>query len=128
MTATATQAWPAELLSVPAARRFVAGTLRGWGDAAMVDEASLVVSELVTNAVLHAGTPFSVTLDRMTDGVLLRVNDASAVQPRGRGADVLADGGRGMALVGSLTAGWGSTADGVGGKAVWALLQEPRPT
>ena len=54
--------FPAELDSVGAARRFLRATLLGWGNASYDFAAPLVLTELVTNATLHAQTPYTVRL------------------------------------------------------------------
>jgi anti-sigma regulatory factor (Ser/Thr protein kinase) len=100
--------------------------LRHWQLAALVDVGTVVISELATNAVRHAATDFTVTLSRMTDGILIRVNDGADGEPSPAvpTLDALAMGGRGMLLVDALSAGWGVVADGRGGKAVWALIRD----
>jgi hypothetical protein len=121
----AVESWPPHPTSAGAARRFLTTTLRGWGLEAVVDDGALVITELVTNAVRHAGTAVSVTLSRLPDGVLVRVNDSSSAQPvREVGTHVSATGGRGLSMVGSLATGWGVVPDGRGGKAVWAVLSD----
>jgi anti-sigma regulatory factor (Ser/Thr protein kinase) len=115
--------WPARAASVAAVRAQLQMCLRRWDLSVLEDTGAVVLSELATNAVTHAGTEFTVTLSRMTDGVLIRVNDGAAGAPvTVRSQDVLAADGRGMHLVDALTAGWGIVPDGRGGKAVWALM------
>src|SRR5712691_2560251 len=70
----ATAAYQPEPAAAAAARRFVRDTLRLWeltgssdGQDALVDDAVLLTSELVTNAVLHAGTPVQVTCRLLGD-------------------------------------------------------------
>src|SRR5688572_21725379 len=74
-------AWPARPESVSAARRFVTSVLAGWGLTELTDTAALATSELVGNAVLHARTPFTLTVQYLRDGVLLRINDHSDQLP-----------------------------------------------
>lgn len=69
----ATAAYAPEPAAVGAARRFVRDTLRSWELAGpawgqLVEDAVLLTSELVTNAVLHAGTPVRVTCRLLADG------------------------------------------------------------
>jgi anti-sigma regulatory factor (Ser/Thr protein kinase) len=112
-------------VSVSAARRFAAATLDDWCVDDVTDTVALVVSELSSNAVVHAGTSFTLTLSRLPDGVIVRVNDTSVVRPVLTGpAPVSAGGGRGLSLVDAVTAAWGATADDAGGKAVWALVAD----
>jgi anti-sigma regulatory factor (Ser/Thr protein kinase) len=103
------------------ARQFVAGTMRAWGCAEMIEDAELLVSELVTNAVLHARSPARVTIDR--DGSRLRVGvyDSSPSPPRLRdyGPDSVT--GRGLLLVDRIARRWGVEMNG-NGKCVWFEL------
>ena len=61
--------------SVATARSFVRDTLQGWGFADIVDDAVVLTSELVTNAVVHAGTAADVLCLRSDDGVRIEVAD-----------------------------------------------------
>lgn len=111
------------------ARRFVADTLAAWGCADLLDDAALIVTELTTNAVLHAGGDFTVTLSRRPEGTIrIAVRDTSLRQPRvwPHGLELLAGNGRGLALVDAFACGWGADllSDG---KVVWAELDGPRP-
>jgi anti-sigma regulatory factor (Ser/Thr protein kinase)/anti-anti-sigma regulatory factor len=113
--------------SAGTARRLIAAMCATWGLADLADAALLVVSELVSNAVLHAGTDFDLTATVRGAYLHLSVRDGSRVPPlmpvpAGAGRPALASGGRGLYLVDSCTAGWGSmVADD--GKVVWATLR-----
>ena len=122
------------LVATPAAagvaRRFIAATLNDWDAAPMVDDAVLCASELVTNAVLHAGGSFVVRLSRPDEHVLLEVIDEvpieqGAVGPRS-GADDDHMTGRGLAVLASIADAWGVDRHVVAGaregKVVWARL------
>lgn len=61
--------------SVATARSFVRDTLQGWGFADIVDDAVVLTSELVTNAVVHAGTAADVLCLRSDDGARIEVAD-----------------------------------------------------
>ena len=65
----------AEASSVAAARRFARRSLEAWGAPDLLDAASLVVSELVTNAVVHAGTPARLSLTLHGDQLRIEVED-----------------------------------------------------
>lgn len=88
---------------------------------------SLVASELVTNAVVHAGTDirFSVSLDEGGQSALVEVHDDVALGPRRLRAGRLSSGratrGRGLAMVRQLASKWGVRRE-AGGKTVWALV------
>src|SRR4051812_17068818 len=87
----------------------------------------LLVTELSTNAVLHAATPYRVTLDQRDDGtVRIGVSDGSPRKPRAREYGVDATTGRGLGLVGSLAAAWGTSSLPYG-KTVWCDLRPEPP-
>lgn len=113
---------PGEPASVPAARRAVAAQLRRWGLAAIVDTVSLAVSELVTNAVLHAQGGLQVTLSRVPEGARLEVGDGSARAPQQRRPTELSGTGRGLQLVDMLALDWGVELASGTGKVVWAVF------
>jgi anti-sigma regulatory factor (Ser/Thr protein kinase) len=105
-----------------AARSFVTGILAAWDYPELVDDAAVIATELATNAVLHAGTEFTVTVSRRPEGTLrVSVRDASLEPPRPRRAPPLAGSGRGLGLVHALAAGWGTDIL-PDGKVVWAQL------
>jgi anti-sigma regulatory factor (Ser/Thr protein kinase) len=105
--------------SVAAARHFVAGVLDGWERRDLVDDASVITSELVTNAVLHAGTSLRVVLSR-DDCVRIAVHDHSPVMPVVKASSDRATTGRGLHLVQRLADSWGVETNA--GKAVWCRL------
>jgi anti-sigma regulatory factor (Ser/Thr protein kinase) len=106
-----------------AARRFVGGLLacRPFVDRVSPDDVQLVVSELATNAVIHAGTPFSVSVS--SDGSVIRiaVSDWSAVRPVMREGSPGSVAGRGLRLVAAVADDWGVDPS-PDGKTVWAEL------
>ena len=82
-----------------------------------------MVSELATNAVVHARTAFSVVARREGSGVRLSVHDLSTAEPVLRSArHVLALSGRGLQLVDDITCKWGVERTRAG-KTVWAELR-----
>ena len=104
------------------ARRFTRRTLRAWDVTPRTDAVLLVVSELVTNALVH--TDGQVRLDLSLVGHRLRIAVADSsprtpVKPTGVGWE--ATGGRGILLVEAMAAAWG-TVPVSGGKQVWADL------
>jgi len=114
----ASRTFAAEAASVPTARRFVHSTLQDLGLASAWDAAELLVSEVVTNAVLHARTEFSVDVVRDGDLVRVSVHDRSPVIPTPRTYGTDSTTGRGMRLVATLAVAWGVDRDD-GGKSVW---------
>lgn len=122
-----TQTFPPEPSSVRAARQFVAGVLADHGLQALTDPTTSVVSELSTNCVIHARTPFTVTVTRQGEGVRVSVTDTSPVQARLRSYGVDSTTGRGLRLVASLATSWGVEADR-GGKTVWFEVTEGAAT
>ncbi|MER0443805.1 ATP-binding protein [Streptomyces sp. Edi4] len=107
-------------------RDFTAAALDDWGwsptadaaEAALVDDVLLLVSEVVTNACLHAGGPRELVVRHMDDRVRVEVTDASPVPPRRRPRAPALPGGHGLMLLDRLAARWGSAPVGAG-KAVW---------
>lgn len=111
--------------SPSAARDFVGLHLREHGLATLVDDVGLVVSELATNAVKHAGTPFTVRLRGDGHCLLLTVRDSSAEVAFERPPRSTSTSGRGLAIVDKLSHDWGvDHTDGVE-KSVWASFRTP---
>ncbi|WP_435281963.1 SpoIIE family protein phosphatase [Streptomyces koelreuteriae] len=109
------------------ARRFSARTLRSWDIVAEADTVLLVVSELVTNALVHTQGAVRVDLTLAADRLRVTVSDSS---PRAPAKPVVVDwestGGRGLFLVEAMSTGWGSVPVG-GGKQVWSEIVVSRP-
>jgi hypothetical protein len=108
--------------SARAARDLVARTCLDWECSAQVGAATLVVSELVTNAMLHAGTDLSVSLARCGAWMRLAVRDANSRPPQPQLVDTSQVSGRGMLLVAAVSEAWGVLPTSDGGKVVWAVL------
>ncbi len=107
---------------VRSGRRFVQQTVAGWGYPELADDAALVVSELITNVVLHARTAMAVTVRNSGAGVRLEVADESGEMPRLRVHTAESGTGRGLYVVAAVAAAWG--ADPVAkGKVVWVELR-----
>ncbi|WP_433291761.1 ATP-binding protein [Pseudonocardia sp. CA-142604] len=116
---------PAELGSTRAARETVRVACRDWRvDDHTCDDALLVATELVANAVDHAQTPCVLILSRDHDGLRITVRDFAPRQlPELQPVDVTAARGRGLQVVAAVSRDWGvTTVDGE--KSVWAVLQE----
>jgi anti-sigma regulatory factor (Ser/Thr protein kinase) len=105
------------------ARAWLRRLLESWGRSHLLLEASLVVSELVGNAVRHAGEVSSsirLELTALADGLRLAVTDHSPARPVLRQPD--ADGGRGMHIIVQLARRWGVEEVRPRGKRVWVEL------
>ena len=113
---------PPEAASVSAARRFVVSSLDSLGASAAREDAEMLVSEIATNAVLHARTPFTIEVSRDGQTVRVCVLDLSAALPRSRTYGAESTTGRGMRLIASLAADWGVEQQGKGRKTVWFEL------
>lgn len=111
---------PAEPTSPAAARRFVADSLAPVVGVP-VDIATLLVSELVTNAVLHARTAMVVTVTAADGSVRVGVQDGSAALPALRQYDRTAPTGRGLQMLERLASRWGVETDETS-KTVWFEL------
>lgn len=110
----------ARLASVPAVRRFVAESMPHL-PRSVLDTVRLLVSELATNAVLHAGTSLTVRVQYSSDSLLVAVTDEGTdmphVQPLPEPTDPH---GRGLIIVQELADEWGITSEnGRSGKTVW---------
>ncbi|MFG1671635.1 SpoIIE family protein phosphatase [Streptomyces sp. Y7] len=99
--------------SVASARSFVRDTLQGWGFADIVDDAVVLTSELVTNAVVHAGTSADVLCLRSEEGVRIEVADRypeREIPLQGSPVNMGSpdrEGGRGLQLCAALAGRWG---------------------
>lgn len=115
--------FPAEPGAVASARAVVRVTLREWGLDPATDTATLLVSELVTNALRHASGPIGLRLERERDGdaLLVEVSDPLPDPPLERPAGADDESGRGLQLVTVSARRWG-TRRGRTGKTVWFEL------
>jgi anti-sigma regulatory factor (Ser/Thr protein kinase) len=113
------------------ARAFAADTLKAWAvPAGRVEAVQLVVSELVTNAVLHAPESRTIVLELlMTDrGLRVMVSDDSPRQPQpgGHSTPPTSESGRGVEVVDALADRWGTQKRPPSGKTVWCDLDPER--
>ncbi|MDA8048081.1 MAG: ATP-binding protein [Actinomycetota bacterium] len=123
---------PAELESAVVARRLLSTAVGAWGMGDSVrHDGALAVSELVTNSVLHAGTPVGVRICRLGDGIRIEVEDGNSHLPvvdAARPEDLLSNRsmtGRGLALVAATADRWGSEPRPCG-KVTWAEVATGR--
>ena len=113
---------PAELKSVSQARRFLRDALEKWKVTGFELAAPQVLTELVTNAALHARSAYTVHLRAEPDAVLIEVTDSSPALPQARHYGPGATTGRGIALVEALSAAWGVQSSPTG-KTVWCRVR-----
>src|SRR4051812_17299007 len=109
--------------AVPRARRFTAEALAST-DPSMTEDAQLVVTELVTNALLHGAPPVVLRISPTPSRVRIEVEDTGREMPIRMRGSVESMTGRGLALVSRVTSGWGVEPAGARGKVVWAELAE----
>ena len=116
-------ALPRSPSSVGAARRFITARTAAWSfPEPAADQLVLIGSELVTNAVLHARTELTLTLELHEDRVRISVKDRSQAPATLRHYRTDALTGRGLGVVAALSDRWG-VRTAPDGKVVWAELQ-----
>jgi CheY-like chemotaxis protein len=118
---TAAVQLPNQPLSGRRARRFVRGHLTRWRCVHLLDDAELLTTELVNNAVLHTDSSIELRLRLRQGRVRIAVRDSGGGLPERRSGDLEATGGRGLLLVAAMATDWGATA-GPDGKTVWFEL------
>jgi hypothetical protein len=118
-----TASFPAERDSPGRARRLAVAELRRWGIAEdVVNEVALVLSEMASNAVLHAGSPFFVRVQSRDSIVRVAVHDQSPVLATGSDGGMVVRAPHGLAVIQALSTQWG-VEDTPDGKIVWAELR-----
>jgi hypothetical protein len=103
------------------ARRFVTDVLRRWRLDELVDPARLIVTELATNAVVHARSGFTVSLNHEGPVVRIAVGDGAASVPQRAPGGACGSRGRGIPIIEAMASRWGHLALDRG-KLVWAEL------
>ncbi|MBD0735287.1 ATP-binding protein [Streptomyces sp. CBMA29] len=120
---------PSDEACVAAARHRIIDVVHGWevglpeGD---FDDLELLSSEVITNAVRYTRAPCAVVVRWTGVRVRVEVTDADPVRPQPRDASPEAETGRGLLLVETLAADWGSMPDPAG-KVVWFEVGPPNP-
>jgi anti-sigma regulatory factor (Ser/Thr protein kinase) len=115
---------PPSTESVPVARRFARREVNE--TQADVDTVVLLVSEVVTNAVLHARSDIRLNIESRDDLVRVEVRDASPLSPRLHHFRLTSGTGRGLRMLERLARRWGVEPDPAGaGKVVWFEVGEP---
>jgi anti-sigma regulatory factor (Ser/Thr protein kinase) len=105
------------------ARDFLAATCALWAAERFLETGGLVLSELVSNAVMHAGTEVEVELQLTGDRLRMSVHDDGPGLPRVVPAHQRTIGGHGLDIVSRIAESWGVAPDPAGGKSVWCVLQ-----
>lgn len=111
-----------EITSPAEARLFVTHWTRAWGYRSLISAAALLTSELATNAVIHAESPFSVDVANTGHGIHVTVRDPSPDSVQLRDPSQIDDHGRGLRVVDAVSSAWGSEPVSGDGKAVWFEL------
>lgn len=113
---------PCDLAAMAAARAQVTEVAAAWGFPA-VDELEVVMSELLTNAILHAGSAAHVQCSMDSAGaVAIAVTDAAPGPLAPQQVGEHATHGRGLAIVDAFSEQWGTIDRSDHGKTVWARL------
>lgn len=117
---------PAQPVSASKARTLVSRACRNWNVPHIADDAELVITELVENAIRHTGTPCDVDIELSEGRLRITTHDGSTVPPRRRYPGLDRPGGRGLLLIEKLCQDWGfDILDD--GKRVWAVLFAGEP-
>lgn len=109
--------------SVPMARRFARAALRE--SSADVDTVLLLVSEVVTNAVLHARSDIRLVVEDRQDVARVEVHDSSRISPRMHHFRLASATGRGLRMLDQLSRTWGVEVVSGTGKVVWFEVGSP---
>ncbi len=104
------------------ARHFAVATLRGWGLADVAEDAALVVTELAANAIVHAGSGFTVILSARGTVLRIAVRDGCPLPAEGQAA-LMPIPLHGLGAVDALAVRWGVESLGKAGKTVWVDLR-----
>ncbi|MEU5925401.1 MULTISPECIES: ATP-binding protein [Streptomyces] len=113
----------AEASQVAGLRRAVRAELAVWGMSALADEAQLIITELASNVVKHVGqgSVATLVLDAGPNQLRMELHDKSGKEPQRLHPTCDEESGRGLQILGALSATWG-TVRTTAGKAVWCEL------
>jgi serine phosphatase RsbU (regulator of sigma subunit)/PAS domain-containing protein len=118
---TAERRFGGDAASAPAARRFAADILAAWGQHGVIDNARLLLGEVITNAVQHTVGDVEVRLT-LSKRLRVEVRDRSDRQPDQQSVGAESESGRGLHIVSVLAQEWGYEPIPTGGKVVWFEL------
>ena len=120
---------PSDLVEVAGARDHAVACLREWlgaeradAETRLIDDVRLIVSELVTNAILHGGPPVQLRMRKGGRRLLIEVRDGTLSTPQLRRALPSDNHGRGLLIVSLLSERWGTRPTPTG-KSVWCQLR-----
>jgi two-component sensor histidine kinase len=116
-----TQEFTSDARSVAAARHLAVKTVHD-ASPEVREALELMVSELATNSIRHAGTGFAMTISRRSGMIRVEVTDPSGGRPRPRSPGPEEPTGRGLRIVEMLSDAWGVDAGSGPGKTVWFTL------
>lgn len=102
-------------------RRFVRDALELWGEDELLGASEVIVAELASNAVLHAYSPFRVSVSRTRSEIKIAVRDASTAPPQNLSGHTDRRGGRGISIVAALSKTWATDCE-ADGKTIWATM------
>jgi anti-sigma regulatory factor (Ser/Thr protein kinase) len=123
---THTRTFPHEPESVPAARRFATGVLRGVS-ADTLEAVELMVSELATNCIRHTDSGFELMITRTGGDIRIEATDGAGGKPEMRSPKPTDPSGRGLRIIDMLSAEWGVDQRAATGKTVWFTVPDTTP-
>jgi anti-sigma regulatory factor (Ser/Thr protein kinase) len=106
------------------ARSFLSDALEQWGGASLAEVAELLVTEVVANAVRHAGPPIALRACYRDHELRVEVRDPSPALPSVEARGLLAESGRGMQIVSAFADRHGAETLPSRGKVVWFELAD----
>jgi serine/threonine-protein kinase RsbW len=121
-----TRSFPHDPQSVPAARRFATGVLKGVSSDTR-EAVELMVSELATNCIRHTDSAFELTIIRRGTEIRVEARDRAGGTPTMRSPEPTDPSGRGLKIIDMLSAGWGVSSDSGEGKTVWFTIADRSP-
>lgn len=113
--------------SARAARTMAKDACLGHVTTVVLEDVALVVSELVTNAIMHGDGDIRLRVQVDTDCIVVGVHDAGANRPLVHGIGTGTESGRGISLVAAVCQDWGVRALDDGSKEVWCVLGPAAP-
>jgi hypothetical protein len=119
---SARRLYPPDPAILAPARSFAVDRLHTLGLSGLRDDVELLLTEVITNAIIHAGTEFEVRVEASGAGIRVEVIDGNPTLPAAGTLTAAALSGRGLTLVQSISTRWGAHRNTGGGKTVWFEL------